>query len=155
VWFWTEVVAASWGACWRAAPTYSRSMLTGALLGLTAAWLSITLTSQLLLRLGWLAHAAEWQGQHYAVLLVSGFVCTAAAGWVVARLHRSHSIAAVVGFSAAVMTWPLWKLPFLARLYPEVFSASVQPHLTFLILGLVFVAPLSIVVGARVETAFR
>jgi hypothetical protein len=148
-WLWTEALAIWWAVTRRRSALYRRSFLTGAWSGLTVSWLMITAGSQLLLRIGWLPHAVDWRSSHYAVLLLLGFVCTVAAGWIVARLHRGHPIAALLGFSGFVMTAPLWKLPFIARLYPEVFSASVQPHLTFLILSLVLVAPISILVGGR------
>ena len=147
--FWTETLAATWLALHRTAPRYRRSSLTGALSGLTASWLLITLTSQLMLRVGWLSHAVDWRGPDYLTLLLMGFLCTAAAGCIVARSHRAHPVAALVGFVVVVMTAPLWKLPFIARLYPTVFRSSIEPHLMFLILSLICVAPLSILLGGR------
>lgn len=149
--FWIDVLAASWSAIWRTAPRYRRSSFSGALCGATAAWSLITAVSQLMLRLELIPHAVDWRGRHYVLLLLSGFLCTAAAGWIVARLHRTHRVAAVAGFAAFVMTAPSWQMPFLAILYPNMFSASIQPHLPFLVLSLVILAPLSILVGVRLE----
>jgi hypothetical protein len=151
LWFWTETLAASWSAMLRTAPIYRRSSLTGALFGLTTSWVLMTAVSQTMLQIGWLTHAVDWQARHYVVLLVAGFGCTSVAGWIVARAHRDHPVAALAGFAGFVMTAPIWKLPFLALLYPTMFSASVQPHLTFLILSLVFVAPVSILVGGGLD----
>lgn len=154
-WLWREVVAATWAAAWRCAPAYRRSWLTGALGGLTASWVLITAASQALVRLGWLTHAAEWAGLQYAELLLLGSACTAVAAWIVARAHASHPVAALVGFAAAVMAAPLWKLPFIALFEPAVFMSSIAPHLAFLIPALLLAAPLSILLGGRIESARR
>jgi hypothetical protein len=146
-WLWTQAVAAAAKGVLREVGGHPRSSLTGALTGLTASLLLLGGTGQLMLRLGWLTHAVEWQSPQYAVLLAMGGACAIASAWVVARLHASHRAAAVIGFLGAVVLAPIWKLPLMLRLYPATYGASLEPHLPFLLLSIVLVAPPCILVG--------
>ena len=146
-WLWRQTLAAATRGIGRDIVTHPRSSLTGAFTGLTASLLLIGVTSQLMLRLGWLAHATEWQTRHYLVLLFLGSACSVGAAWVVARFHPLHRAAAVVGFLGAVVSAPLWKLPLMLRLYPAVYGASLEPHLPFLLTSIILVAPPCILLG--------
>lgn len=146
-WLWRQTLAAATRGVGRDMLTHPSSSLTGAFTGLTASLLLIGGTSQLMLRLGWLAHANEWQTRHYAVLLIIGSACSVGAAWIVARFHPNHRAAAVIGFLCAVVSAPLWKLPLMLRLYPTVYGASLEPHLPFLLASIILVAPPCILLG--------
>jgi len=155
VWLWRQALSAATRGVWREVTGNPISSLTGAFTGLTASLLLLGGTGQVLLQLGWLTHAAEWQGPEYVLLLANGGVCAVAAAWVVARLHTSHRAAAVVGFLAAVVLAPVWKLPLMLRLYPAVYGVSLEPHLPFLLLSIGLVAPPCILLGGLLASRNR
>lgn len=146
-WLWKQAVAAAAKAVVQDVAAHPRSSLTGAFIGLTASLLLIGASGQLMLRLGWLTHAADWRSQQYAVLLAMGGACAVASAWVVARLHDAHRPAAVIGYLGAVVLAPIWKLPLMLRLFPAVYGGSLEPHLPFLLLSIVLVAPPCILLG--------
>ena len=138
---------------WQNMRTQKLVAISGAITGLASLWCFTVLATMALIRYGLMVHAVDWEWPHYILLVITGFVCASASGWVVGRLHRAHRAAAVFGFLVSVITISMIELPILYWFAPSVFFSTLVPHFPFFVIVSIIGAPASILFGGFFGTS--